>query len=80
MHTHDETQALIGHGILAHALFGFCAACPGRGPADEVAEWRAWGFMYFGAYLRDGAHPTVVHSTVTPAAVRATVAIESAAV
>jgi len=58
-----------GHGISPHAIFGWCAACTGRGQVDELAEWRAWAMSQFhdpiGPQLRelprggDGHRPLV---------------------
>jgi hypothetical protein len=36
------TEVPSGHSRVAHARLGFCAQCPGRTAADEVAAWRTW--------------------------------------
>lgn len=30
-----------GHSRAAHRVHGYCAACPGIEPVDELAAWRA---------------------------------------
>lgn len=54
------------HGITPHGVFGWCAACPGRTMADELAEWRAWACAQLAPY----AGPDESGAPVSPPPVR----------
>lgn len=38
----EPGEVPVGHSVVAHRVFGWCAACRGKLSSDEIVEWRAW--------------------------------------